>query len=576
MRPDMKRVCRSATGALMVLLAVARAEESGSRAVVIGNPGAAADLPAALQSAYAGGARDITITPGTYVLPATGRSAIQLVTWKDARIRARGVTLVFEELARRPFILQRCEGVILEGAVLRFARPAFTQGRIAAMGSDEQGAYLDWEISAGYPTNFDPAKATFDVADALTRRIRPGTGDVGFHVVEARGERRLRLRQRHGQLGSAAAGDWLFTRVQPCEPIVQLDGCARCTMRDVTLQNAGFAAFFETGGEGGHLYAGCTVKPGPRPDGAAEDQLVGCGADGFHSAGVRNGPTIERCVWEGLLHDDCIAIHGALQQVEQVSGDRLTLERGNRGGFVVGEPVRVSSTNGFFGEFSCTAMTTGADGRLELTLDRPSGAPAGAKASNPRHNGAGFKILHCTLGNTRSRGILVKADHGLIEGNTISGCGMSAISIGPEYYWSEGDYVRSITVRGNTLRENVLNGSAAGTIFVHGDGAVGNADLTIADNVFDEDYGQTALHIAFTDGARIAGNRFVAALLPLPDQARTVLQVESSRNIALQDNIVEHPAAQDILVSLGANVEAVTGNDATGIRTTADMGKALP
>jgi hypothetical protein len=78
-------------------------------------------------------------------------------------------------------------------------------------------------------------------------------------------------------------------------------------------------------------------------------------------------------------------------------------------------------------------MRTLKDGRLELPLDRPSGAPAESKASNPRCNGAGFKILNCTLGNTRSRGILVKADHGLIEGNTISGYGMSAMGIEREF-----------------------------------------------------------------------------------------------------------------------------------------------
>jgi hypothetical protein len=547
-------------------VALAAVGKAAGPSITIGDPAAAAGLPYALNAAYAGGARDITIAPGTYVLPATGRSAITLVGWKDVHIRARGVTLVFEDLAHRPVSLQRCEGITIEGAELRFARPAFTQGRIVALGHDDRGNYLDWELSAGYPTNFNPVQAMIDVADAQTCRIKPGTGDVGFHEVEARGERILRLRKRHGRLGSAAVGDWLFTRVQPCEPIVHLDGCARCTMRDVTLQNAGFAAFFETGGAGGHVYVGCKVMPGPRPAGATEDQLVGCGADGFHSSGVRVGPTLERCVWEGLLHDDCIAIHGSLQQVEQVEAERLILEKGNRGGFVVGEPVRISSTNGFFGEFACTAMRTLADGRQELTLDRPSGAPAGAKASNPRHNGAGFRILNCTLGQTRSRGILVKADHGLIEGNTIRGCGMSAISIGPEYYWNEADYVRHVTVRGNTLAENVLNGGAAGTLFVHGDGAIGNADLMIADNFFDQNYGQTAVYIAFTDGARIVSNRFVASPLPLPDQARTVIHIESSRNIALAGNTVERPAAADRLVSLGAKVEAITGHDAAGIR----------
>ena len=185
---------------------------------------------------------------------------------------------------------------------------------------------------------------------------------------------------------------------------------------------------------------------------------------------------------------------------------------------------------------------------------------------NPRCNGAGFKILNCTLGNTRSRGILIKADHGLIEGNTISGCGMSAISIGPEYYWNEADYSRHVTIRGNTLTRNVLNGSAAGTIFIHGDGAMGNADITIVDNLFDRNHGQTTLHAADTDGIRISNNRFIASSQPLAGKARTAIHLETSRNIHLTANTVENPAAQDTLVSLGKSVEAMKGNDASGIR----------
>ena len=542
------------------------AEESSGKPVIVGNPAEAAQLPEALQAAYSGGARDITIAPGTYVIPAAGRSAIALVEWKNVRIAARGVSLCFEELAHRPFSLQRCEGVTLEGAVLRFATPAFTQGRIIGMGRDDRGDFLDWQIDPGFPVDLDPAKSTFDVADQKTQRIKPGTGDVGFREFEPAGDSRFRLRSSHGLLGAAAVGDWLFTRIKPCEPVIHLDGCSRCTMCEVTLQNAGFAAFFETGGAGGHIYVGCKVMPGPKPAGATEDQLVGCGADGFHSSGVRNGPTIERCVWEGLLHDDCIAIHGALQKVEQVEVDKLILEKGNRGGFVVGEPVRMSSEDGFFNEFTCRALRTLGDGRLELTLDRPSGAPTESKASNPCNNGNGFKILNCTLGNTRSRGILVKADHGLIEGNTISGCGMSAISIGPEYYWGEADYARHVMVRGNTLSENVLNGSAAGTIFIHGDGAIGNADITIADNLFDRNYGQTVIHVAYTDGVRIATNRITTSPLPLPGKTRTILHFESSLNIKLHGNTVENPAAQDTLVTPGKNVKAITGNDTKGIR----------
>ena len=354
---------------------------------------------------------------------------------------------------------------------------------------------------------------------------------------------------------------------------------------------------------------------------------MGCGADGFHSSETRNGPTIDRCSWEGLLHDDCIAIHGSLQEIVRVNGNKLIVDRGNRGGFAVGEPVRISSSTGYYGEFTCTGVRefveqvdyielqlvrhdrrppvtlivrksadeefslldpiniSGKNGvygnftckgmrpfqrsepLLELTLDRESGAPAEAKASNPRRNGSGFKILNCTLGNCRSRGILVKGDNGLIEGCTISGCGMSAISIGPEYWWGESDYSRHVTVRGNTLRNNVLNGGDCGVVFIHGDGAIGNADITVTGNYFDRNYGPKEVYVEDADGVLIVENRFVASQIPLHGNPRTALEFNSTKNITLKKNIVENPAATDKLVNLGRNVERVAGNDATGITT---------
>jgi hypothetical protein len=541
---------------------------SPSANVLIGDPAKGADLPAAILKAYAGGARDITIAPGTYHLPRTGRNAIELNSWTNTVIHARQVTILFEELGKTPVTLNRCGHVTLEGATLLFAEPSFTQGRIAAAGQDDRGKYFDWQIDAGYPI-FDPAKSCFDVVDQRTRLLKPGTGDLGCEKAESIGKGLFRLRGINGLPGSAAVNDWLFTRrPEGGNWIVHLDGCSHCTMRAITLQNAGFAAFFETGGEGGHYYVDCRVVPGPKPAGATEEPLVGCGADGFHSAGARNGPTIERCAWEGLLHDDCIAIHGRLQQVVRAKGNKLILEKGNRGGFAVGEPVRVSSQKGFFGEFICTNLRVlESDGRLlELSLDRESGAPPDAKASNPRHNGAGFKILNCQLGNCRSRGILVKADNGLIENCAISGCGRSAISIGPEYYWGEADYSRNVTVRGNTLRNNVLNGSEAGTVFVHGDGAIGNGNIAITGNLFDGNYGQIAVYVEDTDGIQIDENRFIASPIPLPGgTGRTILDFKSTRNISLWKNVVENLSKSDKLVSLGKNVAGITGNDARGI-----------
>jgi hypothetical protein len=78
-------------GALVVGVAAASlsaAEESSVKPVTVGNPAEAAQLSEALQAAYSGGARDITIAPGTYLIPATGRSAIALVKWMGCRLLA--------------------------------------------------------------------------------------------------------------------------------------------------------------------------------------------------------------------------------------------------------------------------------------------------------------------------------------------------------------------------------------------------------------------------------------------------------------------------------------------------------
>ena len=340
-------------------------------------------------------------------------------------------------------------------------------------------------------------------------------------------------------------------------------------MQDITLKNSGFAAFFETDGEGGHRYFGCRVARGPKPAGATEEQLVSCGADGFHSVGTRQGPVLDRCTWDGVLLDDCIAIHGSFQKVLRAEGKRLILEKGNRGKFAVNEPVRVSSQNGFFGQARCVAVrNVGAPGNsLELTLDCALGAPSDAKASNPDRCGRGFKILRCKLGNTRSRGILVKADDGAIQDCVIEGCGMSAVSIGPEYWWNEADYCWNVTVAGNAFRHNVLNGSDAGVVLVHGDGAIGNRNIAVCDNRFDENYGFYTINAACTDGLKIAGNvihRPSPLALPQPGH---VLNLAACRNVTLQSNLVGAPGPSlGRLVNLGKDVECVRGDDAAGIR----------
>jgi hypothetical protein len=173
------------------------------------------------------------------------------------------------------------------------------------------------------------------------------------------------------------------------------------------------------------------------------------------------------------------------------------------------------------------------------------------------------------LGNTRSRGILVKADDGLIQGCVIEGCGMSAVSIGPEYYWNEANYSWNVTVANNHFRHNSLrnNLNADGVIFVHGDDAIGNRNINITNNKFEANYCPYMMSIAWADGVNITDNRIYSpSPLPLPAPGY-IISLHNVRQVTLKGNTYSNPGPSVVrAVEIGHNAEGVTGNDDFGIR----------
>ena len=539
--------------------------------VTVGDPGRPSALAAEIIAAYGKGERDITITPGAYVLPATGKNSIELHGWQNTTIHGKGVTIIFEEIAHRPVLLSGCTNVTMEDVTLQFADISYTQGRIKAIAEDAKGKYVEWLIDVGYRTDIDPSRTTYNVIDEKTRLLKVGTGDSGAKETIKIHPGYYRLYHVTGMMEGAVVNDWLVCRAKGGSSIVQLDQSKCCTMRRVTLKNAGFAAFFETGGDGGHQYFGCKVARGPKPAGATEEQLVACGADGFHSAGTRTGPTIDHCLWEGVLLDDCIAIHGSFQEVIRAQGNKLILESGNRAGFAVNEPVRMSSSEGFFNEATCIALRTldAPNAYMELTLDREIMAPVGSKAGNPDRSGKSYRITNCLLGNTRSRGILVKADNGLIQGCQIEGCGMSAVSIGPEYAWNEANYCWNVTIKDNVFRKNATrnNVKADGVLFVHGDGAIGNRNIAITNNLFEGNYSPFMMNIGWANTVEISNNSVrMQAGFPLAGPG-CIIRLHDLRKVTLRGNTYSHPGPSVFrAINIGANVEAVTSNDGDGVR----------
>ena len=103
---------------------------------------------------------------------------------------------------------------------------------------------------------------------------------------------------------------------------------------------------------------------------------------------------------------------------------------GDGGKWRTGQPIRIGAP-GFFKNAFVKSVTSNADHTATVTLDQNLEVPVGAKVSNPLWNGQSFKVLNCHIGFTRSRGIVVKADEGLIQGNVITDCGLSGVSAGP-------------------------------------------------------------------------------------------------------------------------------------------------
>ena len=541
--------------------------------VTVGDPQHPADLPAALVAAHTAGAADITIAPGVYDLPST----ISLSRWSDTVIHANGVTLVFGDPSHTPVVFEGCTRVTWDGGTIRYAHPAFTQGRIIAIASDANGPYLDWQIDAGYATEFERGR-DLNIVDQKTRLLKVGTTDWTPKAIDALTPGRFRLHLSPAQAARFAVNDWLVARSPGGWSVIHIRNGNACTIQNVTLQNGGFATLFETGGAGANRYLKCRIEPGPRPPGATEDPLVADGADGFHSSATETGPDIEDCVFTGVFLDDCIAIHGGFSRVTQVDGATLTLAS------IyplpqVHDTLRIADTHGFFAQGTCQAVERGAGDTVKVTLDQDLHVPIdhtqdddkrlGTKASNPRYCGRGYKMLRCQLGHTRSRGILVKADDGLIEGCTIAGCGMSGVSIGPEFWWNEAGYNWNVTVTHNRFSQCEQNNDWQGTLFVHGDGAMGNRNISILENTFDRCYGTSIIHCDWTDGVQITGNEIAQPFPFEPRKPCYVIRLMNSKNIKLLDNRVVAPGSfAGDLVGIDPSVapSEVTNNDAAGIK----------
>jgi len=474
---------RAAYAAFGALLFAATFATKGAERIGPDHP---EELQQAILDAYRTGVHKIVIPRGTYRIEPKGEgSHLQFHDLSDFEIDARGIELVFTDQTRGGIEFRDCRKVRLRGATIRFEVPPFTQGRVEKIAPD--GMWYDVQMEKGYPANFDdpkyfPAHPVGYLFDASTRWWKPGTFDLNGEKIERLGPDRFRVywsRPMGRDVHPVAVGDLIAFRGVGDHNLRVLNS-ADMEITDVTIYNAGLFAVWEFDGEGHNRYA-ISVKRGPRPAGASTDPLLSSTADAFHSTNVRKGPILEHCDFEGMA-DDGIAIHGTFSFVFAAREDKLII---NNNSFRPGDPLRLFDQKGQpAGEAVVKAVQplTGFENdrksqrvtRLENTqgpyfeveLDHALPAEFDDLVSNPAAAGSGYILRQNTIRNHRARGMLLKADNGLVEGNTIDGSTMGGIVLSPEFWWNEASYSHDVIIRNNTIRHVAYAPDQLGSVLV--------------------------------------------------------------------------------------------------------------
>ncbi|MDR0534564.1 MAG: right-handed parallel beta-helix repeat-containing protein [Verrucomicrobiales bacterium] len=485
----------------------------------------------------------VTIPPGTYHLSADGKSGhhLNFSGLKNFSIEAANVTLVFVSRDKSSIGFKQCDNVTLHGVTLLRETAPFSQGKILAISAD--GKTIDVQVDRGYPADFDNPqffpKIVLNLFNPQNRQWLDDKGEASS--VERLGPDTFRVHQAravNSQVG------WIVGAAVAWRGLVRTDidinDCHNMKITDLTISGGAGFCVHEHGGLGGNTYR-YTVTYGGKPTGATEQPLIASNADAFHSSGVRQGPTLEDCHFEGM-NDDGVPIHGSYALTMESASNQIIVEVRYPPFCQTGDRMRFNDERGIsVAEAKVTNIEPLPDYQLttpppkalrlfqdfahpkffRLTLDQSVPAKSGWLVANGDMLGNGFVIRHCTIRNNRARGMLIKAGDGLIEDCTIQGSSMGGIVVAPEMgVWNESDYARNLIIRRNTIERcnywSHPGNSQAGALTVNAyeygrfvpSSTGGHRNILIKDNTFINNDGPNIVITSASD-VTIRNNRFL-------------------------------------------------------------------
>ena len=499
------------------------------------------DLPQFLKSQIASGNKYIVIPPGVYRVAPQNLHHVLFESVNDVTIEAYGVEMICTETTRA-LTIYRCSNFKVLGLTIDYDPLPYTQGVITQISADTLTHTI--ELFDGYPDAYQVNGAKYEIFKPDTRTLRFGSYyGITYRALDARTLEvtRASWQSYEGeQVGDIIAIGTTYAPGGGIPHGVEVYESSDVVLEDITLYTANMFAFMENRCTNTH-YLRCKVDRRPLDTDivAREDPRIRSAiADGFHSKYAPIGPKYEDCTakYQG---DDCLSINGNYDMVmnSDVSTSSSILRVLGKSGVLnvqVGDPLEIVSYTGerlpdgatvvsVSGPMSATQdeidfldaqwmdanIKSSMRTAFDVVIDRAVSLPMGSLIAASNRLGNYFSVTGCDFGFNRSRGIIIRASHGVVTGNKVEGSVMSAIKVEPDFWWLEGGSSNDLLIAENTL----LNGGGIG-IEVTASGGIGGVapagahnDIVIQNNVI-VNMAEEPYVVTSTDGLILSGNTF--------------------------------------------------------------------
>ncbi len=440
------------------------------------------DLQGLIDTQIKAGSKRIVVPSGVYRVKPQHGEHLALRDLKDIEIVAENAEMICTETTRA-MTIANCRNVTVRGLTIDYDPLPFTQGRIVALAKDK--SWLEFEIIDGYPENLEMRIEIFDSQTGLLKRDTY----YGWQPFESLGNRRYRVKKEDGyqynpQRDIEEIGDILVTNSSDapggniphaivCENNIDVE------LADISLYASNCFGFLEVNCQKS-TYRRCKIDRRPldsdiQPRGLR--RLRSLNADAFHSKHAVIGPQILECTAH-FQGDDCVNICGDYHMVMKSDGTKLRVLAKHNMNITPGDPLEVVTYAGLrlpdakalsiqksipiepdelsflekqrMNEFF---VNGGSRDMFDIQIDREIHLPRGSIIASANRMGNGFKVAGCDFGYNRSRGILIKASHGIVSENRLTQCWEEAIKVSPEYWWLESGSSNDIRITENNISQ---------------------------------------------------------------------------------------------------------------------------